>query len=151
MEAERLEHLRMIQAIIGRMGQNSFLLKGWSVTLTVGILAAATAGREVGFALLALLPALVFWGLDAFYLRQERLFRALHDDVCASFGKDPVIFSLDTRKVQATVTSWWRTLFAKTVLGLHGPLVISIILITGIIQRAAIVRLVTCLGQLLSR
>jgi hypothetical protein len=151
MEPERLEYLKMIQGIINRMAQNSFLLKGWSVTLTAGILAAAVAGKEPGFALLALLPTFVFWGLDAFYLRQERLFRGLHDDVCAAFGKDPVTFSLDTGKVRLAVTSWWRTLFAKTVLGLHGPLVVSIIVVAGIIHRAAIVGLVACPGQLLNR
>src|SRR5437867_4358278 len=114
MEAERLEYLKMIQGIVSRMAQNSFLLKGWSVTLTVGILAAAASGKETHFAYLALLPALVFWGLDAFYLRQERLFRALHDNVCAAFGKDPVTFSLDTRVVSESAMSWWKTLFAKT-------------------------------------
>lgn len=33
MEEARLEHLKMIQTVITRMAQNSFLLKGWSVTL----------------------------------------------------------------------------------------------------------------------
>lgn len=142
MEPERLEHLKMIQGIIARMGQNSFLLKGWSVTVTAGILSAAAASKDAGFSQLALLPAVVFWGLDAFYLRQERLFRALHDDICGAFGRDPVTFYLDTSGVQSNVTSWWHTLFARTVLSLHGALVVSIIVTGVMIHRVAISRLI---------
>src|SRR5205809_6401019 len=100
MEPERLEHLKMVQGIVARMAQNSFLLKGWSVTLTAGILVAAAVGNDATFSPLALLPALVFWVLDAFYLRQERLFGVLHDDICAAFGEDPATFSLDIKRVQ---------------------------------------------------
>ena len=149
MEPERLEHLKMVQGIVARMAQNSFLLKGWSVTLTAGILAAAAAGKDASFSQLALLPALVFWGLDAFYLRQERLFRVLHDDICAAFGKDPVTFSLDTKRIQPAVVSWWRTLFAKTVVSLHGTLVVAILLVGATIYRAKVGALLSCIAQAL--
>ena len=33
----KLRHLEMIQNIISRMANNSFLLKGWTVTLVAGI------------------------------------------------------------------------------------------------------------------
>jgi hypothetical protein len=143
MEPDRLEHLKMIQTIIGRMAQNSFVLKGWSVTLATGLVAAgAASGKDPRLILLALLPVLVFWGLDAFYLRQERLFRALHDNVCAAFGTDPVTFSLDTRVIDAAVTSWWRTLFSKTVIWLHAPIVAVVLIVTGTLMREGILRIV---------
>lgn len=144
MEPDRLEHLKMVQAAIGRMAQNSFLLKGWSVTLTTGILAAAITGKEPGFGLLALLPAVAFWGLDAFYLRQERLFRGLHDDVCAAYGNTPVDFSMDTATVSSRTTSWYRTLWAKTVVGLHGSLVGVILIVAALVHRAAVLSLLSC-------
>lgn len=56
-------------------------------------------GREpsVYFVLIALLPALAFWGLGGFYLGQGRLFRRLHEDVVA--GKvDP--FFMDPSKYE---------------------------------------------------
>ena len=37
----RVQHLELIQGVIGRMGQNSFLLKGWSVTLVTALIALA--------------------------------------------------------------------------------------------------------------
>jgi hypothetical protein len=33
----KMRHLEMIQAIITRMASNSFMLKGWAVTLVSGI------------------------------------------------------------------------------------------------------------------
>ncbi len=68
-------HLEFIQNNIGRMAGNSFVLKGWTVTLTAGLLALTAKDYNPVFALVALFPGLVFWGLDAFYLEQERLFR----------------------------------------------------------------------------
>src|SRR2546426_4986725 len=108
-DANRLEHVKMIQAVISRMAQNSFVLKGWSVTLATGILAVAVSEKRQAFAWLGLLPAVAFWGLDAFYLRQERLYRALHDDVCAAFGTNaPVTFGMNT--AMAGAASWVRML-----------------------------------------
>jgi hypothetical protein len=68
-------HLEMIQTTIARMSNHSFLLKGWSATLASGLLALTT---EKDY-LLAFLPAIAFWLLDAYFLRQERLFRGLYD------------------------------------------------------------------------
>ena len=37
MEA-KIKYLEMIQNVINRMAKNSFLLKGWSITLLTGII-----------------------------------------------------------------------------------------------------------------
>lgn len=67
-------HLEMIQGVIARIAGNSFLLKGWSVTIAAALFALAARDSNSQFACIALLPSIVFWGLDAYYLRQERLF-----------------------------------------------------------------------------
>ena len=36
---QKIKHLEFIQTTINRMAGNSFLLKGWTVTLTGGLLA----------------------------------------------------------------------------------------------------------------
>ena len=33
----KMKHLEMIQGVISRMANNSFMLKGWAVTLVAGI------------------------------------------------------------------------------------------------------------------
>ena len=74
----KIKHLEMIQAVITRMAQNSFSLKGWSVTLVVGALALSVQTTNQFFFLVAYPPILLFWGLDAYYLQLERKYRVLY-------------------------------------------------------------------------
>ena len=77
----KVAHLEMIQVIITRMASNSFLINGWSVTLVAALFALAAANTNERFVYLAYFPAFMFWALDAYFLRQERLFRKLYDHV----------------------------------------------------------------------
>ena len=67
---QEIKHLELIQAVIERMGQNSFALKGWTMTLIVAICAFSAAGTERKFALVAIAPIVVFWFLDAYFLQK---------------------------------------------------------------------------------
>lgn len=73
-------HLNMIQQVITRMGSNSFSLKGWTVGMIVAIY--AFAGNNAHKAvIITLIPLIVFWILDSYYLTLEKKFRALYNDV----------------------------------------------------------------------
>jgi len=81
-----VKHLEFIEDVISRQAQNSFAVKGWSITLSSVILtfllsqeAATNFHSAVYF--IAVLPAIIFWLLDGYYLFQERSFRCLYDDV----------------------------------------------------------------------
>lgn len=99
--------------------------------IAAALFALAANDARAAFAAVALLPALSFWGLDAYYLRQEHLFRKLYDAVRLSpddaFDKDP--FSLSTAKYEDEVKSWANTLRAPTVLGLHGVVVAVVVIV----------------------
>lgn len=73
-------HLNMIQQVITRMGTNSFSLKGWSVGMMIAIYAFAGQNSHKAV-VVTLIPLLVFWLLDSYYLTLERKFRALYNDV----------------------------------------------------------------------
>src|SRR6266436_8960138 len=75
MPEDRLKYLEFIQAAISRMAANSFLIKGWSVTLGTAVLGFSLKENNWAMALVALIPASSFWALDAYYLGLERLFR----------------------------------------------------------------------------
>ena len=76
----KINHLLMIQSIIDRMGKNSFSLKEWSIGIMIAIF--AFAGKNTHRAvIITLIPLIVFWFLDTYYLMIERKFRALYDDV----------------------------------------------------------------------
>ena len=77
----KIKHLEIIQGVINRMAGNSFALKGWAVTLVAGIFALASKDADKLYFLVAYIPIIVFWGLDSYYLLQERLYRSLYDKV----------------------------------------------------------------------
>lgn len=79
-DENKRNHLLMIQGIIDRMGRNFFSLKEWSIGIMIAIF--AFAGKNTHKAvIITLIPLIVFWFLDAYYLMLERKFRALYDDV----------------------------------------------------------------------
>lgn len=71
-----LKETELVQGIISRMANNSFLIKGWSVTLVV----ASLLFKGVFYHhFVALIPWLIFWCYDAYFLRLEKLYRKSYD------------------------------------------------------------------------
>lgn len=124
----KIRHLEMIQGVINRMASNSFMLKGWSVILVSALFALSASDSRIQFILLAWFPALVFWGLDAYYLRQERLFRRLYD-VVRKLNESEIDFSMDTSAVDKNVDPWLSVLNSKTLKPFHGTIVVTIFIV----------------------
>jgi len=118
----------MIQAIISRLSKNSFLLKGWSVTLVSALLALATVNLHKEFIYLAYFPGLAFWLLDGFYLRQERLFRRLYERV-RLLDDSQIDFSMNTQLVENEVCSWWELVRSRTLAIFYGSEMLAIIIV----------------------
>ena len=117
----KIAHLGFIQAIITRMGVNSFLLKGWSVTLVAAIFALAAKQADRRFVLLAFFPIAIFWLLDAFFLHQEKLFRRLYELV--ALGEvDSDQFTLDPKGLKG-VPGIISVFFSKTLRLFYGSLI----------------------------
>jgi hypothetical protein len=76
-EDKRIKHLEMIQAVVARLGGNGFLIKGWAVTIAGAFVALAVNAKDCSFARVGIASSVVFWGLDGYFLRAERRFRAL--------------------------------------------------------------------------
>ena len=78
-----VKHLEIIQGVINRLAHNSFLIKGWSMTiLAAAILFIARSDSFSGCLVLAfIIPVVSFWILDGYFLWQERLFRGVYNDV----------------------------------------------------------------------
>ncbi|MGE0083004.1 MAG: hypothetical protein AB7S75_01145 [Desulfococcaceae bacterium] len=74
-----IKHLGMIQTIVERMARNSFMLKGWSLTVVAALLALSASAKNSTIIFISYLPAIAFWVLDAYFLSQERYFRRLYD------------------------------------------------------------------------
>ena len=124
----------MIQGIINRMASNSFKLKGWAVTLVAGIFALAGKDTDKVYFLITYIPILIFWGLDSYYLQQERLYRSLYEKVRKMEEKD-IDFSLKatTEEFNSNKNCYFYNLFSKTELWFYLPLAIvcaGVIIIT---------------------
>lgn len=133
MDEEQQHHVEMVQGVINRMASNSFLLKGWSVTLAAGLLALAAQSKEWALPVVGFLPAFSFWFLDAYYLRQERLFRCLHNDIRHGKLQDDR-HTMNTNPYKALTPGTFRTCFSHTLLLLHGVTVVVIVLAAAVLH-----------------
>jgi hypothetical protein len=128
----KLKHLELVQGVINRMAGNSFLLKGWSVTLTSALFALAAKDSNPFFAYLAYFPCATFWTLDGYFLKQERLYRELYKDVAARQSSE-IDFSMNATKFNDSVDSWLSTCFSLTLSMFHGTVFGVIFLIMFIL------------------
>ncbi|WQY62445.1 hypothetical protein E5L59_07105 [Helicobacter pylori] len=71
-----IEELKILQGVINRMAQNSLECKKWTLALVVGVLSLKieAISNSYGLYVLGVLLA-CFYLLDAYYLKQEKLFR----------------------------------------------------------------------------
>ena len=123
---ERIKHLEFIQTVVSRLSTNSFLVKGWAITVAGAFYAYVTAHLSWRVALVSLLPVAAFWWLDAYFLRQERLFRCLYNDVRVA-DRETEPFSMDVRPYRAEHT-WIAAITSITLVILY-----SAILAVGLI------------------
>lgn len=129
------KHLEFIQNAISRMSQNSYLLKGWTVTLVAATFAVSVSVASVWLVAAALLPTVAFALLDARYLREERLFRRLYDAVRRDRDKnrheepDKVeAFSMDTQPYEKDVKKTREMMLSVSILPFYGSIALVIVL-----------------------
>ena len=134
----KINYLQMIQDVIKRMASNSFALKGWAVTLVAGIFALAGKDTDKMYFLISYVPILVFWGLDSYYLFQERLYRALYNKARKMSENDITDFSLSATTKEFgndKKCNYYNCLKSPTELWFYLPLALlctAIILLTHI-------------------
>jgi len=115
-----LKEIDIIQSIIKRMSYNSFLIKGWTITLVVVTLLLKGTEKQ---ACIAFIPLLVFWFLDSYYLWQERMYRKLYDWVITNRMKtDEHLFSMNAYRFKDDVDSKYRIMFSKTLGWFYGSI-----------------------------
>jgi hypothetical protein len=118
---KKMKHLDFLQFVIARMNANSFLLKGWAVTLVVALFALDISKTSVSFIKVSFLPAILFWILDGYFLYQERLFRDLYDNVRMK-DESQINFSM---KRSSNAWKFFDAVFSKTLSLFYGVLIIT--------------------------
>ncbi len=134
--SEKVEHLKMIEIIIERMGKNSFSMKGWATTLVTGVFALAAKESNPLFFLMAYLPIIAFWLLDSYYLQRERLFKSLYDSV-RIMNESEINFSMDISPYKDASINKYRHCLISLSEAIYIPLALSpilVIIITNILM-----------------
>lgn len=86
------EYMQMLQELICRMSTISAIFKGFAATIVAGISAISYSSTNIWILALSFLPVLSFAVLDVYYLKLERKFRFLFDQV--RMDKHEIDFSM---------------------------------------------------------
>ena len=143
---DKTKHLEFVQSVITRMNTNSFQLKGWMITIVSALLALFASSSNGIYIIVAIVPTLIFWFLDAFYLQQERKFRGLYEDIVndnvekikKEFSMPINEYKYDKNDSDTKKYCYWNAFFSTTILPLYGIIVLAlavggILVLNGII------------------
>ena len=125
------KEIDLIQDVIKRMANNSFLAKGWMITL-LGVISALCKDQlfdtngtfkesSVYIYIMLCLPVIMFWYLDAYFLLQERFYRHLYNWIIGErvkgnfenlYGLSPQIQFKDKKNVRSV----WHIMISETLI-----------------------------------
>lgn len=117
-----LKDLEFIQNIIDRLSDNSFKIKGWSITLIVVVLLFRTRDLHL---LVAFIPLFGFWILDAYYLKLERRYRSMYEDARTG-NRNRDQFEMDSSAY--SVASIWQLMRSRSLLLFHGTIFVLLLI-----------------------
>lgn len=109
----KIKHLEFIQNVITRMNSNSFLIKGWTITLVSALAAKDAKDTNINYVLITYIALPAFWILDGFFISQERQYRELYI-VVANTEESNIDFSMDASSYAIERNTWGSGIFSKT-------------------------------------
>jgi len=117
-----IAHLTMVQGVVARMGANAFTVKTLSVTLAAAIIAVASAIERfpAPMAFAAVVAIIMFALIDAQYLRLERAFRRLYDDIRLDEDVEP--YALTPTGYLKDIP-YLQAIFSWSILGIYSVLI----------------------------
>lgn len=127
-------HLRTIRSIANRMRAGSALIRLWSITSVAALMALATTPAHARYSWLGLAMALGFWMLDAYFSRQERLFRRTYERIF-SLPESQVDFDEGTAAVDTDEISFSSIFLSRALAAFYGTIVALIIAVRLVLAR----------------
>ncbi len=121
-----LKEIEIIQDIIKRLDSHQFMLKGWAITLVVVTLLLKGNENQV---LIAFIPLLVFWFLDAHFLRIERMYRKMYEWIISNRLKtNEHLLDMDAYRFEEEVESTPQVMVSITLRWFYGSIAVLIII-----------------------
>jgi hypothetical protein len=109
------------------MADNSFLIKAWSITLNVAIFGLKKDDIDYRVISIAIFLTLMFWILDAYFLKQERTFRKRYDEVRV-LEENNIDFSMKLESEETSDINQVVVFFSFTLCIFYGMLFLAIFL-----------------------
>lgn len=116
------------------MNSNSFLIKGWAVTIASAIYALAAKDANNDYIGVTYLAAIIFWGLDGYYLSQERQYRDLYKEVSRK-KEDNIDFLMDASDFNKGKNTWGCSFFSKTVWPVYAVVIVISVLVMFVFKK----------------
>ena len=128
------KEIDLIQNCISRMANNSFLLKGWAISIIAVVIAISDARNNPFFLFCCIwVPLICFWYLDAFFLHAEKMYRKMYEWVLRERPKNNVeyLYDLNPHRFEKGVDGFCKVMFSKTLCVFYGIplLIITLILL----------------------
>jgi hypothetical protein len=116
--SQKVQHLEMVQKIITRISSNSFTMKGWTITLVVGILVLSynllNKNMNYSYFFIAYIPIIFFWYIDTCYLKLEQQYRILYNSIREK-EESEIDFNLDYKAIpDALNVSFIKCFFSRS-------------------------------------
>ena len=124
-----LKEIEIIQDIIKRMAFNSFMIKGWTITLVAVTLLLKEGSKCQVF--IAYIPLFVFWFLDAYFLWQEHLYRRLYNWVIQHrLETDEYLLDMNAYRFKGQEQSKLKVMFSITLGWFYGSIFVLTVIYT---------------------
>lgn len=150
------KEIDLIQNCITRMGQNSFSIKGWLIGLIIAIIALLPENVDTKIICLVIFGmTIIFWALDAFYLKTEKLYRWKYDwvivnrknstDFCYDlnpYKKEMWLLDKDGRPKNEPLVL--RIMFTKTLWPFYLPIILISI---GVLYIDQLIQIWNCIAK----
>lgn len=119
-------YLQMIESVINKISSNSFLIRGWGITVIGGLMTIfLTHLRNKSnwyILILCFVICILFWINDAYYLYIERKYRILYNN---AINNKVEVFTMDISKIKKDFLS---CMFSYTYLISYLPISICILI-----------------------
>lgn len=135
MTEEKRTYLSMIQEPISRLSTASSVFKGFAATIVTGIAALSYSTISTKLLVLSFIPILSFAALDIYYLRLEKQYRGLYNDILS--GKHEVDYSIslpkDKESIKRAKASVWNCILSPSI-WLFYPAMFVVLIIVCILK-----------------
>lgn len=126
------EYFKVIQNVITRMSQNSFLIKAWTVTIIASLTILILSISNIIVLTILIGVVIIFWIFDSNYLKLERQYRSLYEKIVAEYNfekKNKIkLFDMQIDPSLSDKKDLLRAMISKSELLFYGALQIALLM-----------------------